>query len=142
MKIKKGDLTLFYQTLAEGRSNVEKDYISLSDARVRDNLATKIVFPILQEYEEHRKKIYETFCIKDKDGNPDMQNGINYQFTLKDGKKVTEEKEILDEEEVEIKVENPAKILIFLENTKYQPKIGEALKIDELIAEVAKELHQ
>ncbi len=135
MKLKKGQLTLFYLALSQAKSNIEKDYISLADARIRDQLATKSLFDLLKDFEEARKKIYDVFCVKDAEGQPILLKE-NYQFEPKVVKGMTEEVRILENEEVEINIENPVKILLFLENTKYEPKIGETVIIDEIIQKI------
>lgn len=136
MLLKKKYLTLFYKTLAVAKSDVDKNHITLADARIRDALATKVIYDLLHDFEEARKKIYEEFCIKNEDGSPKLVNG-NYQFEIADIKKMTEEVQILEDEEVEIKIDNPVKIKQFLNNTKYEPEVGEAIVIDEIIAQIA-----
>lgn len=132
MTLKKGLLTLFYKVLSEARTDVEKDHISLADARIRDGLASKAVFDHLHDFEEARKKIFEEFCIKDKDGNPDLL-GESYQFDKENVEKMSNEVKILENETVEIAIPNVDKVKQFIENTKYEPKVGETLHLDEII---------
>lgn len=136
MKLKKGLLTLFYKVLSEGRTDIAKDHISLADARVRDQLATKTLFDLLHEFEEARKKIYLEFCVKDSNKEPVYLEG-NYQFKPSVVEEMTKEVKILEEEEVEIKIENPTKILMLMENTKYEPRVGDTIAIDEIIKNIA-----
>jgi len=118
MILKKKYLTLFYKTLVDAKTDVAKNHISLADARIRDALATKVVFDHLRDFEEARKKIYDTLCKTDKDGKPDVANG-NYQFDPENAKKMVEEVKILEDEEVDIKIDNPDKVKLLINNTKY-----------------------
>lgn len=136
MILKKKYLTLFYKTLAEAKTDVAKNHISLADARIRDALATKVVYDLLKDFEEARKKIFDEFCIKNKDGNPDLKDG-NYQFEGENVKQMMEEVKVLEEEEVTFEIKDPAKIKTFLNNTKYEPQVGESIVIDEIIALIA-----
>ena len=136
MILKKKYLTLFYKTLAVAKSNVEENYISLADARVRDALATKVIYDLLRDFEEARKKIYVEFCNKNEAGEPDLIDD-KYQFENSVVDKVNKELVTLENEEVEIEISNPEKVKQLLNNTKYAPEIGETVLIDELIALIA-----
>jgi hypothetical protein len=116
MILKKGLLTVFYKTLATRKP------VKFSVARVRDALI-KNVFDILHTYENDRKKIYEKYCTKGKDGKPLITNN-QYSFkgdtdekTKENVENVIKEVEILDNEEVEIAVANQPIILDCIENT-------------------------
>lgn len=132
MVLKKKLLTVFYKALSEARTDLAKDHISLADARIRDGLASKALFDTLKDFEDARTKIYKAFCKKDANGEPELVAG-NYQFDPKDVDAMNKEVKILEDEEVDLKVDNPAKIVQFLNNTKYEPRVGEALIIDEVI---------
>lgn len=133
MVLKKKLLTVFYKALSEARTDLARDHISLADARIRDGLASKALFDTLKDFEDARTKIYRAFCKKDANGDPELVAG-NYQFEPKDVEALNKEVKILEDEEVELRVDNPAKITQFLNSTKYEPRVGEALIIDEVIA--------
>lgn len=137
MTLKKKYLTIFYKTLAEGKSDVARNHISLADARVRDGLATKIIYGLLNEFEMARKKIYEEFAIKKEDGTVDMK-GTEYQFKPEVLEELTNEIKLLEDEEVTFEVADPDKIKLFINNTKYEPAVGETILIDELLALIVK----
>lgn len=143
MKLKKSQLTLFYKVLAEGRTDAAKDHTSLADARIRDGLASRQLFDVLKDFEEARKKVYETFCNRKEDGSVEFDKAGNYTFKIT-GKpspldQMAKERDILEAEEVEIKVEKPVQIMKLMENTAYQFKVGETVQLDEIIGLLVKE---
>jgi len=128
MQLKKKYLTLFYLALSQAKAK------SLSEARIRDELATKSLYDSLRDFEEARLKIYKELCIKDDKDEPILLEGDKYTFSPENTPKMQAEVDILESEEIELKVKNPEKIKELIENTAYEPKIGEALIIDEIIA--------
>lgn len=122
MKIEKKYLILFLKSLKETNLN-------LTDSRMRDEFY-KDLFEATKSFEEAQQAIYKSLCKKDKDENPEMTELGQYQFEGENAKKVVEELEILNNEEVEFTIKNPAKIKEFLNLTEYKPKVNESEMID------------
>lgn len=122
-------LEIFFH-LAKGTEGV----LSLKEARIRDHFLKSFI-PIVQTFEEDRKKIFEKFCTKTEDGSPDVADG-QYKFDKGVQKELTEELELLHEEAVEISVLTPEILKDILERSEYKPKVGEAEVIDEILAKL------
>lgn len=122
MTIEKKYLELFFATL-------QKTTPVLADARVRDAFIKKLT-PEVQSFFEDRKKIFETFCIKDDKDKPVIENG---NFTFDPSVYPELEKELLTllKETVEISV--PKEIKSIIQSTSYGFKTGEVEIFDELI---------
>ncbi len=126
MVFKKKYLVVFLKALQETNLN-------LVDSRIRDEFH-KSLFETTREFEIGQQAIFKEFCIKNKDGEPEMTEKGEYQFNVGEpSESVKKETEILLEEEVELTPKNPAKIKEFLDLTEYKPKVGESEIIDEII---------
>lgn len=123
MHIKKGLLETLFQ-VTNGTGSV----LTLSEARVRDRFM-KSVLAETQSFEAERKAIYERFCDKNAEGEPDVTND-QYKFASTVLKEMNTELTTLYDEEVSIDVHEGIKAI--LEKTEYKPKVGESEKIDEL----------
>lgn len=104
--------------------------LSLPEARVRDKFM-KTVNEVTQEYEGHRKVIYEKFCTKTEDGKPDIADG-KYHFDKEQLPEVNKELETLLAETVEIAT--PEGLKDILEKSAYKPRVGEAESIDHILS--------
>lgn len=127
MKIKKGNLEVLFLTV-RGTEGV----LNLRESRTRDAFL-KPLTEITQTFEAERRVIYEKFCTKKEDGTPDIDDQ-KYKFPPEDLAAVNEELKTLYSEEVEVPVLVPSALLAILERSNYQPKIGEAAVIDEVLA--------
>lgn len=125
MKLQKKYLEVFYKTVV-GTEGV----LTLAEGRVRDSFM-KPLTEVTKQLEEDRKKIYETYCEKDKTGNPDITDD-QYHFKTKDVPKVNKELIALYDEEVELPDEKRMKDII--ERTQYKPKVGETEQIDFILS--------
>lgn len=124
MKIKKRLLETGFKAL------MATEHLTLKESRIRDAFL-KDFTDLLQTFENDRKKIYEKFCTKDINGQPQIKDNT-YSFGEADATVLIKEIEELLEEEVEIK--SSPEIKKFLEETSYNPKFGEADLIDQLIS--------
>lgn len=130
MDIKKGQLQTLY-SVTRGTEGV----LSLKEARTRD-LFFKEVGEHTKVYEGDMQKIYEKFCKKNEDGNPDLSDG-KYHFEKDVVIDVNKELEELFVEDVKIKIDFPItreQVKEILEKTEYKPKAGETETIDALLA--------
>ena len=139
MKLKKKDLKLLI-TVLDGTNP------RFTEARLRDRFL-KLVLEEYKTSEGERIKICESLCVKDKDKKPVMKkikdnNGNeveSYDFTPANLAKFEKELNILQNEEVKLKLEGdePKRLIKLIETTKYEPKYGEAEIIDnEIIANI------
>ena len=131
MKIEKKYLDLLLKVTQNSKCN-------LKEARIRD----KFIKNIVDEYktkEEDRVKICEALCVKGKDKKPIMKNN-NYQFTPENIPKFQKEFEALLSEKVTLTLlPIDAKLILkLIDNTKYEPEIGEVEIIDEQIIPLIK----
>lgn len=129
LTIPKKQLEVLYQTLkgTEGQ-------ISLTQARARD-LFMKKVTDALETFYADRKKIYETFCTRDADGNPDIKNNL-YTFEKEKAEEMQKEFNVLLAEEVTVEVPFHDVIKSVINNTGYKPMQGEAEMIDEILGKL------
>ncbi len=129
MKLQKKYLVVFLKALQETN-------LSLVDSRVRDEFH-KDLFEATKDFETDQQAIFREFCIKNKDGEPEMTTKGEYQFDLGNASEsVKKETETLLEEEVELIPKNPVKIKEFLNLTEYKPKVGEIEMIDYIITQL------
>jgi hypothetical protein len=103
--------------------------LSLKDARVRDSFM-KPLTEALMSFEKERNAVYDQFCIKTEDGQPDLSDG-SYHFDKGEIEKVNEELKTLIAEPVELTP--PAGLKEILERSEYKPRVGEVEIIDSFI---------
>lgn len=125
MKISKKHLELLALLVKEVELN-------LADARVRDSVFKQLVDHIT-EFGEAKKKIIETFCNKDEDGKPLIEDN-KYSFKTEVIDDLNKEFDVLVGEEVEIKLDSTDKLKEIIEKTSYKPKTGEMEQIDTIIS--------
>ena len=106
--------------------------LSLAESRIRDAFM-KPLTEATKTFEEDRKVIYEKFCTKDEEGNPDLTDN-NYHFQKEVLEGLHKEIETLYAEEVELPVASKESLKLILERTEYKPKTGEVEIIDEILA--------
>ena len=129
MKVKKVQLEPFFKVL-RGTDGV----LSLADARVRDAFM-KPLGNHLDAFYADRAKIYESFSIKDKEGNPDLTDG-NFHFPADEMENLNGELIEFGEEIVEVEFVwgvTGGKLKEIIEKSTYKPVYGETEVIDEII---------
>lgn len=127
MQIKKSSLEVLFLTL-KGTEGI----LNLADARIRDTFLK----PVIESYEtfiKERTTIYETFCDKKEDGTPDIEDN-RYKFSKEVQAQADAELKTLYDEEITL--ETPEKLKEFMEKSEYNPKVGEADIIDEIIGKL------
>jgi len=126
MKIQKKYLKLLLETLSSSKQK-------FAVARIRDEFASTVAQEY-QKYEKQRIALCDELCIKDKDKKPLLKDD-KYQFTEKNGEKWQKEYIILNNEEVDLPLKSVdiKTIKKVVEDTSYEPEIGEAKIIDEII---------
>lgn len=119
--MQKKHLEVAYQALSETS-------LSLSQARIRDAILNKLK-PVIEQYYQDRKKVFETFCRKDENGKPEIIDD-NYKFDQSVQEELVKELNTLLNEEVDIEITDEVKEII--NNTNYKPKPFEVELIDQL----------
>ncbi len=125
MKISKKYLELLAILIKEAELN-------LSDARLRDSVFKQLVSH-LEDFGEAKKKIIETFCNKDEEGKPLIEDN-KYSFKTEVIENLNKEFDVLVQEEVELKLDDTDKLKEIIEKTSYKPKTGEVEQIDTIIS--------
>lgn len=129
MKLEKKYLPVFLKTL-------QATNLNLIDSRIRDDFH-KELFETTRDFEIAEQAVFKEFCIKNKDGEPEMTVSGQYQFTLgENSDNATKEREVLLAEEIELNPKNPAKIKEFLNLSEYKPKVGEIEMIDFILTQL------
>jgi hypothetical protein len=134
MKIKKSHLKVAIEALAGS------DELTLRDSRTRDR-AIKTLNASHEEYIGDQKKVIHQFCERGADGEPDVKikNGQTfYSFSSEDGIEYKKESELLNEEKISFKPSQ--EVISFIEETNYNPKVGEADIIYEVLDGMKKEI--
>lgn len=132
MKVKKQNLEVFFKVL-RGTDGV----LSLQDARVRDAFM-KPLGAAVDTMGAERNKIYDKYCTKDEDGNPDTTDG-RYKFEKDIVEEVNAELALFMEEVVDVPYEwgvGATKLKEIVDKSQYKPAYGEAAQIDEIIKEI------
>lgn len=106
--------------------------LNLSDSRKRDK-SLKEADEAFTTLQSDRKKIIETYTLKNEDGTPKVEDN-QYQLDPAKIKELATEVETLFNEEIEI--ETPDNLKEMIEKTTYMPKYGEVALIDEIIAKI------
>jgi len=131
MTTKKKNLELIFNVLRETK-------LSLADSRIRDAFM-KQFGEALDDFVKERENVYIKFCDKDEDGNPKvLENKYTFQKSVLE--EMSNELEILLNEEVAIAADNTEKIKEFIESTQYNPKPGEVELIDEFLVDLDKQV--
>lgn len=129
MIVKKQHLELFF-TVLRGTDGV----VSLKDARIRDAFMKPLATQVDQMVKD-RSAIYESYCRKTEDGEPDTKDG-QYHFDADDLEKANKELQEFGEETIEAEYPwgvTAEKLKELMEASHYKPRYGEAEIIDELI---------
>lgn len=114
-----------------GRFLIATD-LNFTEARIRDQFLRDIS-PFEEALVSDRNKIYETYCEKDENGAPKIEDS-KYTFPGSAAKDLTKDLDVLLEETIELKP--PDKLKQFLEGTNYKPKPGEVELIDSIISQL------
>lgn len=108
--------------------------ISLAEGRIRDVFYTQAVEKYIASDKE-RVKVIENFCKRDDDGKPVVIAG-QYKFNDEVIEEYNKEISLFFQETVELPSDNKDQIVSFIERTKYEPKAGQSVIIDALLAEI------
>lgn len=111
--------------------------LPFQQARQRDRVITQLIGQA-KLFNDDRNKIAQEFCAKDEQGRPKVEND-NYVFDTDESKQACiKEINILLGETIDINVDDINSLKTIMNNTLYEPKVGEAEFIEKLLEYVKK----